>query len=214
MKTRRTRQPRSDLTGHRFGKLTVQRWAFHSQWLCMCDCGRESLVLTSNLNRGNTTSCGCVKRIVASKRATTHGLSRTLAYKTWLGIRARCLRPSHPSYSDYGGKGIGIWDEWAVSAERFIADVGQPPTLGHSLDRIDNSKGYEPGNVRWATDVEQANNKSNNRVVEWRGAKYTIAQLARKIAAECNINHAFFYEALRREIGQAEKHRGKTELDQ
>ena len=213
MKNRRIRNPRIDLIGLRFGKLTVQRWAYNSQWFCECDCGGEALVLTSNLKRGNTTSCGCIKKIIASKRATTHGLSKTLAYKTWLGIRARCTRPTHPSYKDYGAKGVQVWDEWANSAEQFIADVGQPPSPDYSLDRIDNKKGYEPGNVRWATTIDQANNKSNNRRVVWRGKEYTVAQLARKIAGECKIKPYDFYEALRRAMPTTEQIHENTEPD-
>lgn len=89
-----------------------------------------------------------------------------------------------------------MWEEWLVDPVAFISDVGQPPTPNHTLDRIDNSKGYEPGNVRWATAVEQANNKTNNRIVVWRGDTYTLAQLAKKIADECGLSKRQFENAL------------------
>ena len=169
----RFRKPRSFLNGSRFGRLVVQSWAGNSSWICLCDCGRKSIVLTANLKRGNTTSCGCVKRIKSSKRATTHGLSKTLAYKSWTSMVARCHRPSGRAYAQYGAKGIKVCDEWRRDPAAFIAHVGQPPTPEHTLDRIDNSKGYEPGNVRWATAIEQARNKTNNVSVEFDGLKFS-----------------------------------------
>lgn len=180
-------KPRKDLTGNRYGKLVVVSWAGHSHWNCACDCGGKSVVLTANLTRHNTTSCGCIRNHMSSVRNTKHGLHGTRAYKIWAGIKARCSRPSHPSYKDYGAKGIGMWDRWAADPERFIADVGHPPSPQHSMDRIDNSKGYEPGNVRWATAAEQAVNKTNNVFVAYRGQRMTISQMVRAIADECGL---------------------------
>lgn len=196
----RTRNPRNNLIGRRFGKLTVVSWAHNSRWLCLCDCGGQSKVLTANLNRGNTSSCGCVRNIASSKRATTHGLSNTRAYKTWLSVRRRCFETTNAAYKDYGAKGIGMDDEWAISAASFIRDVGQPPSGNYTLDRIDNAKGYFPGNVRWATPTEQANNKTNNRLVVFRGKTYTLAQLARDIAEEIGVTPRQMSSALEKEI--------------
>lgn len=196
MKNVRIRKPRSNLIGKRFGKLLVVSWANNSRWNCLCDCGRETQVLTANLATRNTSSCGCVRNIKSSKRATTHGLSKTAAYKTWCSIKSRCFATNSASYKDYGAKGITMWDEWVHDPVSFIEAVGQPPSPNHTLDRIDNTKGYEPGNVRWATVIEQANNKTNNRILVWRGETYTLAQLARKIAAECSITQRDFENAL------------------
>lgn len=192
--------PRKDLTGRRYGKLVVESWAGSSQWNCRCDCGGTSVVFSANLNRGNTASCGCVRNIKSSKRATVHGLSKTPAYKTWASIRRRCYEKQNAAYRHYGAKGIAMCAEWRHDCVRFVADVGQPPTPDHSLDRIDPRGNYEPGNVRWATPVEQGNNKTNNRWVVWRGERYTLAQLARKIAAECGIPHKTFLSALEKNI--------------
>lgn len=195
----RIRAPRQDLIGQKFGKLTVRSWAGNSRWVCECDCGGTALVITANLKRKNTSSCGCIKRTVASKRATKHGLYNTRAYKTWQSVKRRCFEVQNAAYKDYGAKGITMWDEW-LDPVQFCQDVGQPPSDNHTLDRIDNAKGYFPGNVRWATPLEQGNNKTNNRIVFWRGERYTLSQLARKIAEECGITHKQMLSALENQI--------------
>src|SRR3990167_5689780 len=119
----RLKNPRRNLSGLRFGKLTAVYWTGNSRWFCICDCGKPTVVITANLKRGNTTSCGCIRKIAASKRATTHGLSNTPAYKTWLGIRRRCLDSRHDGYKYYGARGIGIYSEWAKDPVVFINHV-------------------------------------------------------------------------------------------
>lgn len=192
--------PRADITGKTFGKLTVLEWAGRSRWACVCECGKTAQVLTANLKRGNTSSCGCVRNIKSSARNTVHGLSSTLAYKTWLSVRRRCREVNYPSYTTYGARGIDMHQPWFESVATFVQEVGQPPSDNHTLDRIDNSKGYFPGNVRWATPLEQANNKTNNVWVTYQGERYTIAQLARKVAEECGISSKQFQRALEKQM--------------
>lgn len=197
----RLRRPRKDLTGMRFGKLTVREWATNSRWRCDCDCGGTSIVLTANLKRANTTSCGCIRNHMASVRNTRHGMHGTLVYKTWIGVRRRCFdEKSGRSFQEYGARGITMDEEWAGDFAAFLRDVGHPPTSEHTLDRIDNAKGYLPGNVRWATRIEQANNKRNNRWVIYRGERLTVAQLARKVADECGIAPGAFRRAFEKVI--------------
>jgi hypothetical protein len=104
--------------------------------------------------------------------AVTHGQSNHPVYRIWIDMRSRCLNPSHQSYSDYGGRGITVCQEWIESFETFLNDVGERPfdppdwtgkTAFYSIDRIDNDRGYEPGNVRWATPAEQQLNKRSAR---------------------------------------------------
>jgi hypothetical protein len=93
-----------------------------------------------------------------------HGLSQTPEYKCWQQIKARCLNPSHKAYPDYGGRGVALFAGWINDFQAFLAHVGHRPSDDHSLDRYPNHDGnYEPGNVRWATTVEQNNNRRPHR---------------------------------------------------
>jgi hypothetical protein len=107
-----------------------------------------------------------------------HGLSKTAEYQRWIGMKARCLNPTHPSYPWYGAKGITVHPLWMNDFPAFLSEIGPCPTPKHTVDRIDGTKGYEPGNVRWATMREQNRNKSNLRVVSYRGQSKTVAEWA------------------------------------
>ena len=89
----------------------------------------------------------------------THGMSGTRVLRIYRGIIQRCTNPNQPHYERYGGRGVTICDAWRKSFEAFYADMGDPPTDQHSIDRIDNDRGYEPGNCRWATIEEQNANR-------------------------------------------------------
>ena len=95
---------------------------------------------------------------------TTHGYRgrRDPLYNVWNGMRQRCHNPNQPHYPRYGGRGISVCDRW-LKFENFLADMGEPPGPGYSLDRIDNDGNYEPGNVRWATKAEQRANQRKRR---------------------------------------------------
>lgn len=198
----RARRPLGgDLVGSVFGKLTVIEWAGDSRWLCKCECGGQSTVFTANLKRGNSKSCGCIRNAQASKRATTHGLSNTKAYKTWLSVKRRCYdKNCGVAYKQYGARGIEMYEPWIDDPVAFIEYVGQPPSPNHTLDRKENSKGYFPGNIRWATPLEQGCNKTNNRIVTYQGAQYTISQLARKVAEDCGLTPKQFQSAFEKVI--------------
>lgn len=127
--------------------------------LCRCACGKEREVYASHLLSGQSQSCGCVVAKKTANRNRTHGMSDTPEYGIWRAMIDRCHYPSCQAYYRYGGRGIFVCDEWRHSFERFISDMGKRPTEQHSIDRIDNDKGYESGNCRWATVTEQARNK-------------------------------------------------------
>jgi hypothetical protein len=178
-----------DLTGQRFTRLTVLRRGPDyrrgiPQFWCKCDCGNERLVHSKNLRGGTTLSCGClnkdVHRDVCIERNTTHRLSKTPTYDVWVNMLSRCRNPNASSYERYGAKGIGVCGSW-LKFENFLADMGERPGPSYSIDRKDNSKGYEPENCRWvATMREQQENRTNNLRISFDGQNHTITEWARR----------------------------------
>lgn len=156
-----------DMTGKTYNRLTViERKPNDKQggamWLCQCDCGNKLVVSGKNIRNNHTQSCGCLQREQASKAARIHGMTMTRIHNTWKQMRQRCLNPHHRRFEDWGGRGITVCQEWQESFEAFYDHVAQLPHFGekgYSLDRMDNDGNYEPGNVRWATKAEQANNR-------------------------------------------------------
>lgn len=172
-----------DLTGRVFGQLTVLQEDGRGSggqvmWLCSCSCGKQIRALSHNL-RKRQQSCGCLVR-------TQRGRSKTPEYRVWRGMLARCHDPKDISYSNYGARGIAVCDRWRNSFDLFLEDVGQRPACngkGHpefTLDRIDNSQGYEPGNVRWVTWEEQHNNRRSNKLITHEGRTQTLAKWAKE----------------------------------
>lgn len=157
-----------DLTGKRFGRLTViNRIDFKNGitiWSCVCDCGTICDVSTNSLNSGKKQSCGCLQKERTIKASTTHGLSKTRIHKEWRGILHRCENPSASHYENYGGRGITVCDEWK---EDFMAFYEWSMKNGYAdnltLDRKDNNKGYSPDNCRWVTHMENCHNRGKRK---------------------------------------------------
>ena len=186
-----------DLTGDRFGQLTVLYKVRGTgirgrptKWQCLCDCGGATDVFASNLVRSHTTSCGCHKE----NARLTHGLSHMPEYKIWTGMKGRCQNPKDGRFRDYGGRGVTVCQRWADSFEMFFLDMGPRPSPNHSLDRIDVNGNYEAANCRWATRVEQQNNMRRNLSLSFNGRSQTAAQWAREIG----MNPATLTTRLRR----------------
>jgi hypothetical protein len=139
---------------------------------CLCKCGTVRNVAIGDLKRGSVKSCGCWMFDVGK----AHGFSGTREHRIWKAIKTRCSNPNQPSYKNYGGRGITVHEKYVNDFMAFYNDIGPMPSNQHSVDRIDGNKGYEPGNIRWATKREQANNTRNNHVVEYQGRKLTLAQ--------------------------------------
>lgn len=144
--------------GQVFGRLTVIDWfpgPSDTMIRVRCECGSERVVTSSNLRKGNSTSCGCSR--LKGRRPLTQSVI------AWQGAKRRCFSPTDINYRNYGGRGITMCVEWAADFNAFTRDMGQPPSSEHTLDRIDNDGPYAPGNCRWATRKQQCNNKRNNR---------------------------------------------------
>lgn len=181
--------PKIDLTGQRFGRLLVVADAGRKDrkvmWLCRCDCGTETTVRSYYLRSGHTTSCGCYGRERVIEASSKHGQSKSRLYKTWRSMVRRATEPTYPDYPSYGGRGIGICDEWR-SFEVFARDMGPTYREGLTLDRIDNDGNYEPSNCRWATAIEQARNKRSNRLLTFNGKTMPMSAWAERTGISRN----------------------------
>lgn len=179
-----------NLIGTRFGRLVVVSRApgndneGKAMWACECDCGQSAVVRGHSLRCGETTSCGCYRREVTAAQSRIlhlrHGGARTPEYAAWANMLGRCENPNDQAYKGYGGRGIDVCEEWQNSFEAFRGCVGPRPSADHSIGRIDNDRGYEPGNVRWETRVEQSNNRRSSVLITYRGETLTAAQWGRR----------------------------------
>lgn len=185
-----------DHTGAEFGRLKVmsitsQRIRRMIGWLCQCSCGKTTVLPTSKI--GVTMSCGCLQRDEsgsACRRRTRHGSTKSPTWISWQSMKSRCLNKNDPSYFRYGGAGVSIYAPWIESFEEFVSHVGERPSR-HSLDRYPNSNGnYEPGNVRWATALQQSNNRHNSILVEHHGKMVSLPTLSKLTGINC---HALRY---------------------
>lgn len=150
-----------DMTGQQFGSLTVTSLShkrnYVAYWECLCDCGTVKVIRGDHLRYGRVITCaGPAHRFLHPEDANTkHPL-----YATWCGMIKRCSVKHSDSYKYYGAKGISVCTRWRTFSN-FVHDMGERPK-GHTLNRIDNSKNYGPGNCVWSSKYDQANNKSSN----------------------------------------------------
>lgn len=162
---------RKDITGQKFNRLTAIEDVGHTKqrnriWLFSCDCGNTHRATVNAVSKGNTKSCGCQKRESTSRRMKTHGLSTApdtaKAYNAWLDIHRKCYNRESVEYVRYGAKGRGIQDSWFSDPVSFCSYVLALPgfDMSKSIDRIINERGYEEGNLRWATPRQQARNRA------------------------------------------------------
>lgn len=149
--------------------------------LFSCDCGAEVRRLVYSVFHGNTGSCGCLKRDMMVERNSTHRLSRTPEYGVWTGMIQRCHNPKRRSFKTYGAKGIVVCPRWRDSFSDFMSDMGPRPSAKHSIERDKNEGPYSPENCRWATDHEQAGNKSNNVNFEFQGKVQHLRAWSREV---------------------------------
>lgn len=179
-----------DMLGVEFGLLTVTGRAKNKSdgtaaWDCRCVCGERRTIAGTALRAGRHKSCGCMSPRFTRERVKTHGMSYTKTYRVWAGMHARCS-PSARGKSKrlYFDKGIRVCERWD-SFEMFLEDMGECP-WGLSIEREDGSLDYAPGNCRWATSREQANNTTRNVIIQWSGKTQTISMWASEIGVKPN----------------------------
>lgn len=155
-----------------------------TRWKCRCQCGVEKTIAKGSLVSGLTQSCGCYGKERRCEALTTHGhspsLNQSSEYRSWTCMLTRCSNPHSANYPRYGGKGITVCQQWQ-NFSIFLADMGLKPTSRHTIDRIDNAKGYSPDNCRWATSAEQSKNRKNTVWVDVNGAKMCLSDACRHL---------------------------------
>lgn len=180
-----------DRTGDRYGKLKVlglSEWKprGQSRWLCLCDCGKSTVVSGSNLIGGQVRSCGCLPRgrikVVAPKRAKA----------IWKGMIQRCTMPKHRSWKHYGGRGISVCPAWLASFRFFWADMHEGYADDLQLDRIDSDGDYVKHNCRWTDSMGQGQHRRNNLNLEHDDKMQHLSEWARELGVSRQALHHRF----------------------
>lgn len=160
---------RIDLTGQKFGRLTVLERAENAkngsaQWKCRCECGNIAIVRSDSLRSGTIRSCGCLRAETMKKIHTKHGMRKTSEYDAWSHILQRCNNPKDAGYNNYGGRGITVCDKW-LKFDGFFEDMGFKPK-GLTIERKNNDLGYCKENCCWATYTEQNRTEQKSKNIE------------------------------------------------
>lgn len=174
---------RNSNVGLRFGRLIVlkcvgkDKWN-NALWECRCDCGNITVTSSLCLTRKHTKSCGCLAN---EGYAGVHNMSKTPEFNTWMHMIIRCSNPLDAAWKNYGGRGITVCDAWKSDFTAFYNYVGPRPTPKHTIERINNNGNYEPGNVKWATRLEQNSNTRRVRLLTANGETMTLSAWAREL---------------------------------
>lgn len=185
--------------GTRFTRVVVLREVpSHNRvryLLCRCDCGKVWEVQVRNLVRGDTKSCGCLRRErFIEREGPQHGESGTPLYNVWVNMRQRCARKSHPSYEHYGGRGIRVCRAWQKyeAFRDWARESGY--AAGLTIERIDVHGGYNAENCTWIPQSEQSNNTRRTLHLTYKGKTMT----AKEWAEARGLNRATLYGRLRK----------------
>lgn len=182
-----------DLSGQMFDYLYVKhrdlnyKVTKHTGWLCECVCGKTVTVTRPNLLRKGKKSCGCMKANSITQSKIKHSMCGTPAYFSWNNMRRRCTDPKNNRYKYYGERGIKVCESWINSFENFIQDMGVPEK-GMSIERINNSLGYNKENCKWIPKSEQAKNRTCNLNVIFKGKIVCATELWRLTEKRYNLS--------------------------
>lgn len=151
-----------------------------SFWLCKCDCGSVKEYCQSNIIKGTTRSCGCMREEAIKAHNKSYGKSKERLYDIWCGMRNRCNNPNNHSYKNYGGRGITYYKRWNDYEifKKWAIKSGYDDNL--TLERKDVNKNYTPQNCCWITMTEQQYNKRTTSYIEYNGIKKSIAEWSKE----------------------------------
>ncbi|ULF48737.1 hypothetical protein [Bacillus phage BillyBob] len=171
--------------GETISRLYIERIVVNNKrkyFECLCECGNNTTARCDSVLSGRIQSCGCLRDETTKEVHTKHGDSHDRLYIIYKNIKARCYNTNHDSYNNYGAKGVTMCDEWKSSYacfKKWSIENGYTDTL--TIDRIENSKGYEPKNCRWSDRYTQANNTSRNVVIFYNGREDTLSNWCREL---------------------------------
>lgn len=192
-----------DLTGFIFGRLTVigyshkqivARKKFEHYWVVSCSCGTTTKMRGRSLVNRNR-SCGCLRKENATKANTKHGLWHNRMYWILRDIIRRCHNSNDKAYKYYGGRGISVCDRWRFGEndksgiECFVQDMNERPSKNHTVERIDNNKGYSLDNCKWATMKEQGANKRSNVIITFNNKTQSLLEWAKELNLRPGLLH-------------------------
>lgn len=172
---------RESILGSKYNILTILEYVYSDKhgkavYRCLCECGNEVEIIGAHIKSGNTKSCGCLKSevvTVRNKGTSIHNLCKTKFYYSWRGMKERCSNSIHPNWNNYGARGIKVCEEWLIF-ENFRDDMYES-YLEHNklygkrnttIERIDVNGNYFKDNCKWATNLEQQNNKRNKKLIK------------------------------------------------
>lgn len=200
---------RLNIIGQRFGRLKViaeaegirrpgQRGVIRRS-VCLCDCGTVITVLNGNLKRNpnlkGTQSCGCLMLELLRERNFVHGHAirenRSPEYRSWMAMIERCQNPEHTYFRHYGGRGITVCERWQ-DFQNFYADMGPRP-IKTTLERLDNSKGYEKSNCVWASQRVQSRNRRSNLIITLQGITAPFVTHCERLGLNSRNDYAYVF---------------------
>jgi hypothetical protein len=181
-----------DLTGQIFGQWTVlflvktegPRLYGGARWWCRCTCGTEKLVSASNLISRKSSRCHRCRthKLFHKMQSSTKEERQTPEYGIYCSMINRCTNPKNSGYKNYGGRGIQVCRRWMESFQAFLEDMGPRPSPQHTLERKENSQGYEPGNVIWLPRNKQALNQRSNVKITFQGKTQCLSEWAKELS--------------------------------
>jgi hypothetical protein len=185
------------LTGKKFGKLTVlekveNKKQEKTKWLCRCDCGKTKIIRGSSLTSGNTKSCGCYAKELVKTNFSTHNLAKHPLYKIWANMKSRCENHKNINFSNYGGRGIKVCEEWQEFKPFYDWAISNGYEKKLNIDRINNDGNYEPKNCRWVSPKVNSSNKRNNINFTYKNKTLCLKEWAE----ELNLDYILLYNRI------------------